>query len=76
MNAMTQITRNTPSRSTTRQRDDQILEWLARRTGGETCQSIAVSEGVSRGQVVAATSRVKDADIAECGDDVASGYWS
>jgi hypothetical protein len=61
----------------TRDRDELILEWLACRTAGESCYSIATRYGVSRGQVVAATGRVRDADFAECGETIFVGeYWA
>ena len=59
-----------------RARDEQILDWVARRAAGESCYSIAEAAGVARGQVVAATSRVKDADFAHNGDTIFVGdYW-
>lgn len=59
--------------------DERLLEWLARRTAGETCRAIGEDFGISAVDVNKATRRVLDADIAESGEPVArvrKAYWS
>lgn len=60
-----------------RSRDEEVLSWVSRRARGESCGSIARAYGVSRGQVVTATTNVMKADFAECGEVIWQGeYWA
>lgn len=61
-----------------RERDEQLLGWLARRTFGESANAIARSVGQNAGQLIAATNAIRTADITESGEDrsvVERGYW-
>jgi hypothetical protein len=82
MNQMTFIARPKPSKARRsahpdRTRDEEVLDWVTRRARGESCGSIARAYGVSRGQVVVATTNVMKADFAECGEVIWQGeYWA
>jgi hypothetical protein len=58
-----------------RERDEQILDWLSRRASGESCASIARVDGTHSGIVVVATNNIRNADIAESGEPVLGAYW-
>lgn len=62
---------NTPTRA----RDEVILAWVFHRAAGITCGQIAVWYGVGRGQVVVATTNVRDADVKVDGQEAAACYW-
>ena len=55
--------------------DVTLLDWLARRTAGETSVQIGTDYGVTSERVRTATNRVVKADAAESGEDVTGGYW-
>lgn len=58
-----------------RSRDEEVLEWLARRSGGESAHAIAKSAGKSAGLVIRATNAVRAADQKASEEDVTGGYW-
>lgn len=52
-----------------RARDDEVLEWLRLRRQGHDCASIAHAYGQKPAHVRTAMSRVREADLAESGED-------
>lgn len=62
-----------PSRIPTRQDDEQLIDWLARRAAGVSSYKIARDEGIEANKVRTATNRVKTADLAVEFSDGA--YW-
>ena len=62
-----------------RDRDEQLLDWLHWRSAGVPASGIARKVGKNSGIVIGATNTVRDADLAESGEDrgdVLTGYWS
>lgn len=55
--------------------DETVLDWLRRRTAGETSVQIGADYGVTSERVRVVTNRVLKADIAESGEDVTGAYW-
>lgn len=56
--------------------DEALLDWVKRRTSGETCRSIAQDyPGADRQYISAATNRVKNADKAQTHRDISAEYW-
>ncbi|PID95790.1 MAG: hypothetical protein CSA85_00525 [Alphaproteobacteria bacterium] len=60
---------------TGRASDERILNWIKKRVAGVVAQRIADADGVSQPQVIQCTNKVKAADAAESGEDVAGAYW-
>ena len=61
-----------------RSRDEEVLDWIARRAAGESANGIAKVAGKASAVVVQATNQVRDADLAESGEDparVRRAYW-
>lgn len=61
-----------------RSADERMLDWLARRSRGELPAQIARLWQTTAGTVRSMTRRVRDADVAESGEDVRTvmaGYW-
>lgn len=58
-----------------RSRDEELLAWLARRSGGESAHAIAKRVGKNSGVIVQATNAVRAADQKESEEDVTGGYW-
>jgi hypothetical protein len=58
-------------RSVPRERDDRLLLWLAARLQGVSCGQIARIRGVAPETIQVTIKKVKDADLAESGEDPA-----
>lgn len=55
--------------------DERLLRWLRLRRLQMSVLEIARRSNVSVSQVIRATDRVVDADVAECGEHVRKAYW-
>ena len=55
--------------------DDDLLQWVRLRCNGVTTRQIAQEYGATQSYVIAATNRVKTADIAHSGEDARAGCW-
>lgn len=53
----------------------RLLDWLRRRSDGESVDAIAKDYGVHRTSVGVQTNKVKNADILESGEDCVGFYW-
>lgn len=58
-----------------RERDDEVLEWIALRRRGVTTTRIARDYYTSTATVTQATNAVRDADAAESGEGTRGAYW-
>lgn len=52
-----------------------LLAWLSMRSRGVTSRRIAAKFGVTEERVRSATNRVKNDDVAHCGEEVLGAYW-
>lgn len=62
----------------TRSDDVRLLDWLRRRTAGETSDQIGARYGETSARVRVATNRVLEADLKLSGEDpgqVRASYW-
>ena len=55
--------------------DERILNWIEQRVAGVPAQRIASTNSVSQPHVIRSTNKVKAADAAESGENVAGAYW-
>lgn len=59
-----------------RQNDEQILDWIRMRVDGMSASEAARATGHEPRHVSSATNKIRAADIAESGEtDVALAYW-
>jgi len=58
-----------------RDRDEQLLDWIAWRVEGFTPSEIANHSNVGRGAVARATDLVRKSDAAESGESIEGAYW-
>ena len=69
---------NVRIRHVSRERDEELLQWLAWRVKGHSASRIAGHSGRNTGVIVTATNNVRSAGLMESGEDagkVARAYW-